>query len=267
MKPILKYPGAKWRLAPWVISYMPPHKVYLEPYFGSGAVFFQKDTVQIEIINDIDGEVVNFFKICRDNPSQLAEALELTPWSREERTLAFEHTDNNLERARRFAVKVSMSIGPYCRQTSGYKCKNKPDTANDITSFWQHVPKQIATAGKRLLYAQIDNRPAVEVIQRNNTSDVLIYADPPYVTSTIQSHDKLYAHEMTDADHIEMLEALKAHKGFVLLSGYDNDIYRDYLQGWIMRQKSTLSMASSKRNECLWINPAASKCITQQSLF
>jgi len=109
--PILKYPGAKWRLSTWIVSHFPTHESYLEPFFGSGAVFFNKSPARIETINDIDGEIVHFFKICRNRPDDLAHALHLTPWSREERDAAYEPALDEIERARRFAVRCWMTFG------------------------------------------------------------------------------------------------------------------------------------------------------------
>lgn len=106
MKPILKYPGAKWRLSPWIINHLPPHETYLEPYFGSGAIFFNKNKARVETTNDIDDEIVNFFRICREHPDALADGLALTPWVRAEREAAFVPTDDPIEQARRFAGRL-----------------------------------------------------------------------------------------------------------------------------------------------------------------
>ena len=84
MNAILKYPGGKWRIAEWIISYFPEHKVYLEPFFGSGACFFNKQPSYIETINDMNGDIVNLFRVCRDYPEELAEKINLTPFSRDE---------------------------------------------------------------------------------------------------------------------------------------------------------------------------------------
>ncbi|MDE7454093.1 MAG: DNA adenine methylase, partial [Clostridia bacterium] len=112
MNAILKYPGGKWRIAEWIISHFPPHKVYCEPFFGSGAVFFTKSACNIETINDVDGNVVNLFRVCRDNPAELARALEFTPWSREEYVNCAELKINDpIERARRTVVRFHQSFG------------------------------------------------------------------------------------------------------------------------------------------------------------
>ena len=261
MNPILKYPGAKWRLAPWILSHMPPHESYLEPFFGSGGVFFNKEPARIETINDMDGEVVNFFRICRNRPDELAEALQLTPWSREEREAAYEPTEDELERARKFAIRCWMTFGAGVKKTQGWRhttAKNR-DGGPDNPRLWARLPQCVKDASARLLQTQIENRPALDVIQRYNGSRVLIYADPPYVKSTRNAHGDSYQYEMTDAEHEELLKALLEHKGMVLLSGYDNDIYNDMLKGW--RKETIIAQAEkgARRTEALWISPALSE--------
>ncbi|HET8629306.1 MAG TPA: DNA adenine methylase, partial [Thermomicrobiales bacterium] len=107
LQPILKYPGAKWLLAPWIVAQFPPHRVYLEPYFGSGAVLFAKPPAPIELVNDLDSQVVNLFRVIRERPAELAQALALTPWAREEftRANAEPETTDDVERARLFLVQ------------------------------------------------------------------------------------------------------------------------------------------------------------------
>ena len=102
MKQVLKYPGGKARIAQWIISHFPPHDTYCEPFFGSGAVFFNKAPDKIETINDIDGDVVNFFRVCREDPERLSRLISLTPWAREEYKDCYEKADDAVERARRF---------------------------------------------------------------------------------------------------------------------------------------------------------------------
>jgi DNA adenine methylase len=259
MTPILKYPGAKWRLAQWIIAKMPPHKSYLEPFFGSGAVFFNKPPTRIETINDLDGEVVNFFRVCRNHPNELSELLAFTPWSREERNAAFEPTNDNIERARRFAVRCWQTFGAGIRLSNGWRNSTAKHTAKgpDSAGLWSRLPQSVVLASRRLLTAQIENRPALEVIERNNGKNVLIYADPPYLFSTRNTSGAVYRNEMTDANHVELLNALINHTGAVLLSGYENDLYNDLLRGWYKTSISTIAELGAKRVECLWINPLA----------
>lgn len=125
MKSVIKYPGAKWRIADWIIDKMPNHYSYVEPYFGSGAVFFSKQPSRIETINDLDDDVVNVFRIIRDNPEPLMRALALTPYSRQEYELAFTTQEiTDVEKARRFLIKCWQGHG---FRTNAYKAGWKND--------------------------------------------------------------------------------------------------------------------------------------------
>ena len=223
MKSILKYPGAKNRLTPWICEYIPKHDVYVEPFAGSLAVFFNKQRSHIETVNDIDEEIVNFFRILRDRSDELERAIEFTPFSRSEYKAAYEPSYDDLERARRFAVKC-----------------------------WSELPEIMKLATERLKGVQIENLPALELIKRYDTEDVFIYADPPYLHGTRKNY--LYKHEMKYADHEKLLNVLVKHPGKILLSGYDNDMYNDVLQGWNKVQKNTRAEGGRARTETLWMN-------------
>lgn len=267
LDPILKYPGAKWRIAPWIISHMPPHNGYLEPWFGSGAVFFNKPPSGAETINDLDGNVVRFFRVCREHPDELADALALTPWSREELQLC-DYEDGQLddvEFARRFAVRCWMTfgsrqMGKRWRHTIGAYKGGGPDNSG----VWRKLPRTIAEAAERLRDAQIECRPALDLLRSYDGPDLLIYADPPYVRGTRTLHGDQYACEMTDADHVAMLQAMTASHSMILLSGYDCELYRDMLTGWQMEQVHATAEAGKARTECLWINPAAQDRLDRQ---
>lgn len=266
MNPILKYPGAKWRLADWIIQRMPPHVGYVEPYFGSGAVFFNKPKSRIETLADLDGSVVRFFRTCREQPDALAYAVSMTPWSREE-FLQSDFCDeqvDDVEAARQFAVRCWMTFGArtVCktgwRNTTGKTRNNGPDNP----AMWRRVPEAIAQVAERLRDAQIENRPALDVIQHNDGPEILIYADPPYIKSTRTLNGDQYRFEMTDADHEALLQALLAHRGMVMLSGYDCEMYRDLLRDWRMECVTTKAERGVTRTECLWSNPA---CVERQA--
>lgn len=254
---VLKYPGAKWRIAEWIIGHMPEHKSYVEPFFGSGAVFFRKPASSIETVNDLDSDVANLFRIIRDNPEPLIRAVTYTPYSRQEYENAFHPAENisEVEQARRFLIKCWQGHG---FRTSAYKVGWKNDIQGREAAYamrnWYRLPEWIEGTVERLREVQIECRPAIEVIKRFNYSNVLIYADPPYVLSTRTG--KNYKHEMTDADHIELLEMLLQHKGPVLLSGYDNDMYNSYLVGWAKYQIDTTAEKGLPRVETLWVKEA-----------
>lgn len=258
MKTVLKYPGAKNRLADWICEFIPAHAVYLEAYFGSGAVFFNKAPARIETINDLDKNVVNYFKVLREQPEKLIEQLKLTPFSRDEYYDAcdYSESDSDIEKARKFVVRCWQGFGCSNLYKNGFRSsqqKNSPET----TKEWRDIPERLIEANKRLLHAQIENLPAVELIKRYNTPDVFIYCDPPYLHGTRKNY--LYKHEMSDNQHEELLDLLSKHPGKVLLSGYDNDLYNAYLPGWNKVQKKTQAECGIQRTETLWMNYEASQ--------
>lgn len=162
---------------------MPKHTVYLEPYAGSLAVLFNKPRCHIETVNDLHGEVVNFFRVLRDNPDELKRLIELTPYSREEYDLAYQESDVDVERARRFCVRCWQGFGCANLYHNGFKSGQQTNSPNPAKA-WAEYPDVVTQASKRLKGVQIENLPAIELIKRYNTSDVFIYADPPYLHST-----------------------------------------------------------------------------------
>ncbi|MEK4908357.1 DNA methyltransferase [Niallia circulans] len=263
---ILHYPGSKWSMASWIISHMPEHKTYLEPFFGSGAVFFNKPKSSIETINDMDSSVVNLFKVIRDNPEKLAKLIEWTPFSREEYYSSYEfETGNELEDARRFLVRCWQAIGAKTSDRTGWRSlisSNGPDVAKE----WSKLPEKIIIVAKRLKEAQIEHQPAVKLLERYQRKEVLIYADPPYILETRTKRH--YKHEMTIEDHIELLDILDQHPGPVILSGYAHQVYDERLIHWRRVTMEVSAEAGAKRQEVLWINPiAAVQGSFQESLF
>lgn len=253
MKCVLKYPGAKNRIADWICEYIPPHEVYLEPYFGSGAVFFNKTPARIETVNDLDGNVVNYFRVIRERPQELMTQLEMTPYSRDEYYGSRENLDKDtdIEKARKFAVRCWMGYGASNAYFSGFRSSQQ--TRNPYTTKeWRNLPERLLAAGERLKNAQIENLPAIELIRRYDTPDVFMYVDPPYLHGTRKNY--LYRYEMEDNEHIELLELLVEHPGKVLLSGYDNDLYNQMLIGWRKVSKKTQAEAGIPRVETLWMN-------------
>lgn len=267
MKRILNYVGSKWNMAKWIIQQMPDHNVYLEPFFGSGAVLFNKPAARIETVNDIDGNIVNLFKVIREQPTELARAIELTPYSREEYYQAFESLTNNLsdvERARVFLVRCWMARGGKTSDRTGWRHNIDVATVNALPD-WNGLPNTIMDATTRLKGVQIENQDAVTLIERYNKDDCLIYADPPYVLSTRTKRH--YAHEMDNEQHDRLLEALNKHTGYVLLSGYDSELYNDHLKGWSKLTKVATTEAANSKTEVLWLNPAVTERTKQLSIF
>lgn len=253
MNAILNYPGAKWGMAKQIAAIMPVHRSYLEPFFGSGAVLFNKPPSAIETVNDIDGDITNFFKVLREHPEELAEAISLTPYSRE----VFDDAHNNrgtdlFDKAYRFAIRSRMGHGFKTYQKTGFKIDVYARERSYCVDCWNRMPQVIFEAAARLKGVQIENRPALEVIRKFNHDNVLIYADPPYLLNT--RGGKQYRHEMNEQDHVELLSALKKHKGAVILSSYPSDMYDCELRGWSKIERKSYNQNSAPRTEVLWCN-------------
>jgi len=263
--PVLKYPGAKWRMAKWIVGHMPKHTTYVEPFFGSGAIFFRKEPSRVETINDINGRVVNLFRVIRDQTDALCDAIGMTPWAREEYEMSYEAVDDPVEDARRFLVRCWQAHGSRLHGKTGWRIDNKAGGDVLITGRWARLPERIRLTAARLGTAQIDCRPALEVIANHRIKQVLIYADPPYVPST-RSGGKMYADEMTYADHEAILDALSLHPGPVLLSGYDSDLYRARLGDWYRVTRTAGIEHGQSRTEVLWLNPVATAALESRQL-
>lgn len=257
MNAVLKYPGAKWSIADWIIGYFPDHHSYLEPFFGSGAVLFRKPRSHIETVNDLDGDVVNLFSCIRHDPEKLARLVYYTPYSRQEfgKTYLPDLPADPFERAARLLVRCNQGYGFRTNEIRvGWKNDVQGRERAYAAKSWTELPAVIYQAAERLRGVQIECRTAVEVISRFNSPNVLIYCDPPYVLSARSGGKRQYRCEMTDADHEELLEALKAHIGPVLISGYRSPLYNRELAGWTLKTTMATDRLGRRREECLWMN-------------
>ena len=253
MNALLNYPGAKWGMAKEIIALMPPHRSYLEPFFGSGAVLFNKPPSAIETVNDIDGDIVNFFRVLREQPDELAQAISLTPYARDVVDDAYANRGvDPVDRAYRFIVRSKMTHGFKMHNKSGFKIDVQGRERAYCVDAWNRIPEELAQAAIRLKGVQVENRPALDMIRRFNYPNVLIYADPPYLMSTRCC--KQYRHEMTEQDHVELLAALMQHKGPVILSGYPSELYDRELKGWSRITRKSYNQNSDPRTEVLWCN-------------
>lgn len=264
MQPILKYPGAKWNLAEWIIGYMPKHEIYLEPFFGSGAVFFNKLPSRLETINDIDGDVVNLFKIIRERYEELEFLIKFTPWARDEYYMSYEKTGDELEDARRFLVRCWQAFGTKISGRTGWRHSTTKNGPN-MPKQWNKVSDRIMLVAERLKDAQIENMTAVKLIKKYNRPEVLIYLDPPYILSTRRG--KMYKYEMDNKEHENLLSAVKEHKGAVMISGYDNDLYNDILKNWKKEYKNAVTEMGGSKKEVLWLNDTAVNNSLNMRLF
>lgn len=254
MNALVRYPGSKWGLAQWVISFFPEHHSYLEPFFGSGAVLFNKPRSNIETVNDLDGNVVNLFEWIKKDPERLAYEIYYTPYARQIYEDAFVTVpEDSFGKAVNFYIRLNMGHG---FRTTGEKIGWKNDVQGRERAYasrdWCNLPQRIIQAAERLRGVQIENRPAVELMQKFNFKNVLVYLDPPYMLET--RHGKQNFCEMEDKEHIKLLETAIAHKGFVLINGYETELYNDMLKGWHRESTTCYSQARMKKKEVLWMN-------------
>lgn len=256
MKAVAKYPGSKWSLTKWIIGYFPEHHSYLEPFFGSGAVLFNKPRSNIETVNDLDGNVVNLFECIKEDPQKLASMIYFTPYAREVYGKAYEMVpdeDDKFEKALNFYIRLNMGHG---FRTSGGRVGWKNDVQGRERAYaaqdWCSLPEKIMQAAERLRGVQIDNRPAEKIIDQYNHEKVLQYWDPPYMLGT--RHGKQYRHEMSDRDHESLLGKAIKSQAKIIISGYDSELYNDMLKDWYRCETVTYSQAASKKWEVLWMN-------------
>ena len=268
-RPALRYFGAKYRLAPWIIGHMPPHVCYCEPFGGGANVLLRKPASTYEVYNDIDGEVVNFFRVLRERTADLVQAIQLTPHSREEQRLSFEPCDDPFERARRLYVRSWQSYGG-CRTQwrSGWRYSVRQSAHKAVTRSWgetDHLWPIVA----RLKQVQIEHDDALKVIARFDDPGTLYYCDPPYLAETRSRRwrYKAYTHECDEAYHRALAERLQAVEGLVLLSGYDAPLYRELYPGWEVATMRAHTDFASQTTECLWISPRTTQALAGERLI
>lgn len=270
--------GGKFSHLNWLLPQLPNSQHYCEPFAGSGAVLLNRDPSPVETYNDIDGEVVNFFKVLREKKDALIEQISLTPFSREEFGIACELDPDltDLERARRFYIRArqvrtglaqTASIGRWAN------CKNTSRAGmSGVVSRWLGGVEQLEFIAERLLRVQIENRPAIDVIKLYDSKETLFYCDPPYIHET-RGDTKSYGFEMSNYDHKELAETLNSIEGFAAISNYDCELMEELypISKWkkIYGPEKTIHSTKDIRQEVLWVNYDIEELISKNgySLF
>lgn len=264
MRPPITYYGGKTLLAHRLVAMMPAHTTYIEPFFGSGAVFFAKPQARNEIVNDADDLVANFFQVLRDHTDALLEACALSPHSRTEyeRCAGVDPTGlEPIEKARVFWVRVNQSFAKTAGDRTGWSC---------TTARSQSVPGSIAgrlgrfaQAAERLMATTIECCDAADLIDRLATPDTVVYADPPYLGSTraMRRSSDYRTDMMDDESHVRLAQVLTDTPATVLLSGYQSDLYEDLYEGWwshtidtSIRSSNAIAGSRGRRQEVIWSN-------------
>ncbi len=254
--------GGKFNHLNWLLPLLPKCHHYCEPFGGSAAVLLNREPSPVETYNDIDGDVVNFFRVLREQKDALIEAIGLTPFSREELYRAVTRDGepmNALERARRFYVRARQARTGLAQTASlgrWANCKNTTRAGmSGAVSRWLGTVDMLPQIALRLLRVQIENRPAIDVIKLYDSRQTLVYCDPPYVHSA-RGDTKAYGFEMDDDSHRKLADALQKVKGKVAVSGYRCQLMDKLYRGWRRLDAPAKMCHSIKkvRTEALWMN-------------
>lgn len=266
-RPVLRYHGGKFKLAPWIVSHFPEHRIYVEPFGGAASVLLRKTRSYVEVYNDLDGEIVNLFRVLR-NPAQARELLRLvylTPFAREEFELSYITADDPVEQARRTlfrsAAGYSTAGATGTQWRTGFRA-NATRNGTIPATDWAGLPDILETIVERLRGVVIENRPAVDVIQTYDGPTTLHYLDPPYPFATRNRRwaGNCYQYEMTDADHCELAALTHRLQGAVIISGYPCELYDQKLYpDWRRVTWETHADQALDRTEVLWLNRAAAE--------
>jgi DNA adenine methylase len=266
-RPVLRWHGGKWRLAPWVLQHMPPHRIYVEPFGGSAAVLLQKARAVSEIWNDLDANLVNLFRVLRERPNDLARALALTPFARDEYAGLYGEAEDPVERARRFVARSFMGQNSKgALRKSGFDTRVNADGFASRLRSLAAVPDEIALVAGRMSGVLIESVDALTLIARHDRPDCLFYVDPPYQQSTCRGG--VFRHGV---NHGELLDLVRSVAGMVMLAGYPDDAYDRALQGWRrFETKGYVDGARGERGirarrEVMWLNPACAAALDRQA--
>ena len=274
LKPPIAYFGSKLSIAERIADLFPAHEHYVEPFGGSFAVLLAKQPSHMETVNDLDGNLMTFWRVLRDRPADLERVCMLTPHSRAEHGAAFSLDGDDLERARKVWVLLTQGRGGHLPPIrSGWRHYQDPrGSTASMPRYLATYAGRIAAAAERLRGVSLECRPAAELIERyGRHAGCLIYADPTYLASLrTLNHGRCrgpdYAHELrTDDEHRELAASLHAARAAVVLSGYDSPLYADLFGGWhrIEIAASAGNGTSPARTEVLWSN----RPFSQGSLF
>lgn len=257
----LRYFGGKSRQLDWLLPILKTdHKHYVETHCGSAAVFLNKFPSPIETINDLDGRLINFFHVLRNYPQKLVSLLLVTPYSRGEYIKCIQQSKNSIEDARRFFVAINQSYSGtiYSRPNSWRINLNEQrhGISMEVSKFYSKVEK-LPEVMNRLMMAQIDNRPAEEIIKIYDSRDTLFYVDPPYIPE-VRTGKNDYLHEMTAKDHIALADAINSSIAKFAISSYDNLLYDNLYPSpqWhkFYDKGKIVNLGKSKRREVVYTN-------------
>lgn len=261
-------------LAPWIIEHMPKHRVYVEPFGGGGSVLLRKPASFGEVYNDLDGEIVNVFRVARERGPELVRQLALTPFARDEFVMSYAPSDDPMEQARRTIFRAFAGFGSAaaCGETSGFR-GNSNRSGTSPAHDWRNYPDALVRIIERLRGVVIENRDALDCMVQHDSAMTLHYCDPPYVHSTRSEKTrgnvtgKAYKHEMDDAAHERFAQVVRGLSGMVMVSGYACPLYDQLFAGWRRIDRKAFADGARDRIETLWLNAAATAAMPRPALF
>jgi DNA adenine methylase len=275
-RPPVRWHGAKFLMSRQIIPYLPAHRLYTEAYGGGAGVLLHKFRSHAEIYNDLDDDIVGLFRALQDDASsaRLIALIRNTPFARREFELAYEWSDDPVERARRLVIRSFMGFGSNAHSSTrlghhatGFR-SNSNRSGTTPAQDWKNLPDAYPAIVDRFRGVVIENRDAIEVLQRHDGEQSLHYVDPPYVHDTrsmFKGGKSAYRHEMDLGAHNALLGVLRGLRGMVVLSGYAHPLYDAALDDWRRIEFEAYADGARKRTEVLWINPAAAAALDRES--
>jgi DNA adenine methylase len=267
-RPALRWHGGKWKLAPWILSHFPRHRIYVEPFGGAASVLLRKPRSYAEVYNDLDDWAFNLFRVLRDDAmaSRLIAQLRLTPFARNEFDAVREiggAIGDPVELARRLVVRSFMGFGSNAHngRSTGFRA-NSSRIGTTPAEDWKNYPDALPALIERLRGVIIEHRDAIAVMAAHDSAETLHYVDPPYMPETRSPANKydqkyrMYRHELDDADHARLIDELQRLEGCIALSGYASPLYDERLNDWRRVETAAHADGARPRTEVLWLNPA-----------
>jgi len=273
LRPPLKWYGGKQLFVKKLLPLIPEHQTYVEPFVGGAALFFAKDPSPVEVLNDLDSNLINFFRVLRDplKFERFHHLVSLTVFSREEFHFCkarLQDTQDDVERARRFFVVARQSYGGDFSGGFAYSVTDASRGMAKNVSAYLSAIDGLPEISARLRTAQIEHDDFRAVIKRFDRPGTFFYLDPPYVHSTRRCTGN-YSCEMSDQDHEDLVALLLDLKGKAILSGYANPIYEPLERGGWERHDFFTKMGNGKqreRIESVWVSPRDAGLVLETGL-
>ncbi|MCX5528990.1 DNA adenine methylase [Streptomyces sp. NBC_00006] len=258
MKSPVPYFGSKLRVAPWIVSLLPDHDHYVEPFAGGLSVLFAKTPAGMETVSDLDGELMTFWRVLRDRPDELLRVCMLTPHSRAELEATWEPTGDDLELARRIWCRLAQGRSGTLRNTGWRHYIDPAGSATSMPGYLEAYVERLAAAAERLRDVSLENLPALDLIGKyGKQPKVLLYVDPPYLGTTRGWGNNYRCEMKSDLEHRELAAVLADCKATVVLSGYHSPLYDELYQGWNRYEQSSMTgnaKQAKDRTEVIWSN-------------